>query len=143
MIGTITLMYSFNYFRKISWDLFVMEYSYLQGLDHKHDIHLYSGVQVLSPVCLYSGIGFLIQFDMVKSRLTRVRWEHLCRFIFGSLLCLSFDDFLTVYFASVVDRESESLKNGQLVVNFEEVSAFQIDPTTEFMMVESAVYFEA
>ena len=119
-------------------------HSYLQELDHKNNIHIYSGVQVLSPVCLYNGIGFLIQFDMVKSRLTRVRWEHSRRLIFGSLLCLSCDNFRTVYFASVIDRDSESLKNGQLVVKFEgEVAAFQIDPTTEFMMVESTAYFEA
>ena len=119
-------------------------HSYLQGADKKHDIHHYAGVQVLSPVCLYSGIGFLIQFDMVKSMLTRVRWEHSRRLIFGSLLCLSCDNFRTVYFASVVDRDSESLKNGQFVVKFEgEVDAFEIDPTTEFMMVESTAYFEA
>ena len=119
-------------------------HSYLQGQDHKHNIHLYSGVQVLSPVCLYSGIGFLIQFDMVKSRLTRVQWEHSRRLIFGSLLCLSCDDFRTVYFASVIDRDCESLKNGQLVVKFEgEVDAFEIDPAVDFMMVESTAYFEA
>ena len=119
-------------------------HSYLQGLDHKHDIHPYSGVQALSPIFLYSGIGFLIQFDMVKSRLTKVRWEHSRRLIFGSLLCLSCDDFLTVYFASVVNRDTESLKNGQLVVKFEgEFAAFEIDPAMEFMTVESTAYFEA
>ena len=95
------------------------------------------------PVCVYTGIAFLVQFDV--SRLSRVRWEHSRRLIYGSLLCLSHDNFRTACFASVVKRDADALQNGQLVVKFEgeDFNPFTIDPSTEFEMVESSAYFEA
>ena len=122
-------------------------HNFLQGIERSHDIQVYSGVRILSPVCVHTGVGFLIQFDAKQSHLTKVRWEHSRRLIYGSLLCLSQDNFRTVLFASVVGRNIDSLKSGQLVVKFEgdwgDVNVFSIDPTVEFQMVESTAYFEA
>ena len=119
-------------------------HGYLEGVERSHDIQVYENVRVLAPVCLYGGIGFQIQFDLIRSRLARVRWEHSRRLIYGSLLCLSNDHFRTIKFASVVKRDPELLQNGQLTVKFEgDVNAFEIDPTTNYLMVESTAYFEA
>ena len=119
-------------------------HEYLTDNKKNKSIHLYNDATILNPVCLYAGIGFTLRFDIVTSRLTRVRWEHSRRLIFGSLLCLSSDNFKTILFASVVKRDPEHLKDGYLTVKFEgNVNGFSIDPTTIFTIVESTAYFEA
>ena len=107
------------------------------------DVRIYDKVHVQSPVCLFSGMGFQIRFDI--RYFTRVNWEHSRRLIFGSLLCLSKDDFKTMLFATVVKRDPEQLKDGVLTIKFEgnPVRGFEIDPAEEFTMVESTAYFEA
>ena len=110
--------------------------------DRSRNIRVYKQVYVNEPVCLYSGIGFRLQFDI--SKLKHIRWEHSRRLIFGSLLCLSSDEFTTVLFASVVKRDPELLKEGYITVKFEkDVNDFEVEPQTEFTMVESTAYFEA
>jgi len=109
---------------------------------HRQNIRVYKRVHVHEPLCLYSGIGFQLQFDV--SHLQHVQWEHSRRLIFGSLLCLSSDEFATVLFASVVKRDPKLLKEGYITVKFEgDVNAFEIEPQREFTMVESTAYFEA
>ena len=106
------------------------------------DIHVYNRVQILEPVWLFSGIGFKIQFDM--SNLTHVYWDHSKRLLYGSLLCLSSDNFQNIHFATVVDRDSRDLKRGNVIIKFEDgTNGFGIDPSTIFTIVESAAYFEA
>ena len=107
-------------------------------------IRRYENVHVLAPVCLFSGMGFEISFDTTKFQ--HVNWEHSRKLIFGSLLCLSNQDFGegSIIFATVVKRDAEQLAGGRLIVKFEgEVSGFEIDPTDEYTMVESTAYFEA
>lgn len=118
--------------------------SHYEGLCRRvSEIRVYEHVHVLTPVCLFTGIGFQISFSTQK--LQRVNWEHSRRLIFGSLLCLSRDEFQnSVIFATVVKRDPKELKTGTLTIKFEgNVSGFHIDPTHEYMMVESTAYFEA
>ena len=107
------------------------------------DVRIYERVRVLNPVCLFTGIGFQIQFDI--SRLRRVNWEYSRRLIFGSLLCLSTDNFEhSMMFATVVKRDVSLLEKGCLIVKFEgDTNGFQINPDQVFTMVESTAYFEA
>ncbi len=114
------------------------------GFSRKYqDIYVYEKVNVLNPHCLVSGVGFQIRFDV--SRFHRINWEHSRRLIFGSLLCLSSDDFNNrVLFASVAKREESLLEQGLLLIKFEsDVNGFTIDPGESFVMVESTAYFEA
>ena len=120
----------------------ICDYSHGDYYRSKQNIKVYNHVYVNEPVCLYSGIGFKLQFDI--SHLNHVHWEHSRRLIFGSLLCLSSDEFATVLFASVVKRDPKLLKEGYITVKFEgDVNGFVIEPQTEFTMVESTAYFEA
>ena len=119
-------------------------YQHCEGNPGKRitEVRIYSHVHVLAPVCLFSGVGFQIRFD--TQRLDRVKWEHSRRLIFGSLLCLSKDDFKTMVFATVVKREPKLLSEGLLTIKFEgEVNGFEINPNDDFTMVESTAYFEA
>ena len=108
------------------------------------DVRIYEGVSVCNTVCLFSGVGFQIQFDVRKFQ--RVNWEHSKRLIFGSLLCFSRDNFQTIYFATVVKRDPKLLTYGLVTVQFEGDGVgdvLQIDPNERFVMVESTAYFEA
>ena len=107
-------------------------------------IRTYEQVHVLAPVCLVSGMGFEISFD--TTRFQHTNWEHSRRLIFGSLLCLSNQNFKegSIVFATVVKRDAKQLEEGRLIVKFEgNVSGFHIDPNDEYTMVESTAYFEA
>ena len=107
------------------------------------DIRVYNNARILSPVCLFSGMGFDIKFDV--SNLQNVNWEHSRRLIFGSMLCLSKDSFeKNVIFATVVKRDPSLLKEGKITIKFEgDSNPFAIDSNTTFKMVESTAYFEA
>ena len=121
---------------------------YRRGFEDRsrHSIRVYKHVRILEPICLYTGIGFQIQFDTSYRHLRRIDWEHSRRLSFGSLLCLFSETFRTVFFASVVGRDPKLLKYGILKVQFENTSIsdmLEINPQREFTMVESTAYFEA
>ena len=72
-------------------------------IDTHQDIRLYNDVRVLYPVCTSNGVRYRIKFDNTKLR--HVRWENSKRLIFGSLMCLSKDNFDSLVFATVANRE--------------------------------------
>ena len=121
---------------------------YRRGFEDRsrHSIRVYKHVHILEPICLYTGIGFQIQFDTSYRHLQRIEWEHSRRLSFGSLLCLFSEAFTNVFFATVVGRDPKLLKDGILKVQFENTSIsdiLEINPQREFTMVESTAYFEA
>ena len=66
------------------------------------DVRIYENVKILKPVCTSSGVRYSVRFDI--SEFTRVQWENSKRLVFGSLLCLSKDNFRSFVFATVADR---------------------------------------
>ncbi|XP_078688760.1 NFX1-type zinc finger-containing protein 1-like [Branchiostoma floridae x Branchiostoma belcheri] len=118
-----------------------------RGLDQEsrlQDIRVYHGVHIVYPTYAYRGIVYRIQFD--SSRLERVRWQHSKRLIHGSLVCLSNDEFQTMFFATVVNRDPKQLEQGWVEVRFEDDSmdVFGISPMETFIMVETtSAFFEA
>ena len=106
------------------------------------DIRVYQNVHVMEPVCLLSGFGFQLKFE--TSMLQDVQWEHSKRLVYGSLLCLSHNNFQNIIFVTVVQREPANLAKGLVVVRFEgKCNNFVLNPETEYVMVESTAYFEA
>lgn len=69
---------------------------------------MYTGVRVLYPILGNKGLTHMISFDV--SRMKRVRWENSKRLNYGSLLCLSNDNFETFLLATVESREEQRLK---------------------------------
>ena len=67
------------------------------------DIRVYNNVCVLEPTYTSNGLRYRIRFD--NSKLRHVRWENSKRLIFGSLMCLSKDNFESCVFATVANRE--------------------------------------
>ena len=112
-----------------------------------NDVSVYHGVTVLYPVCNRKGRVFKIKFNQSHSKVRRVKWERSKRLKFGSLLCLSSDDFNTLVFASVENRDPEGLSDGQLEVRFENTEAAEVNRFIQsketFVMVESDAYYES
>jgi len=107
------------------------------------DVRIYHDVAILNPVCTPGGVQHRIRFDV--SRLPAVRWRYSKRLIYGSLLCLSSDDFASIRIASVAHRKPEALADGELVIQFEtDMDDIRLlAPTERFLMVETSAYFEA
>jgi hypothetical protein len=107
------------------------------------DIRFYSNVRVQTTYCTNKCVLYRISFDV--SRFSRVRWESSKRLIFGSLVGLSRDDFRNIVFGTVAARQSADLQQGLVDISFEDENAYLLDlnPFTEYQMVECSAYFEA
>ena len=111
------------------------------------DVHFYRDVTVLYPVCNPKGMVYRIRFDAFHHSVRNVPWEKCKRLKFGSLLCLSADDFYTPFFATVESRDPRELCCGELDVRFEGVQLDKlnrfVEEKSQFDMVESEAFFEA
>lgn len=111
------------------------------------DVSAYFGVTVLSAVYSEKGRLYRIRFDQSHRTVKRVNWDRSKRLKYGSLLCLSSDDFNSFVLATVQNRDANGLKVGELEVRFENVDSAQINQFIQgkekFVMVESPAYFEA
>lgn len=55
-----------------------------------------------------------------------VRWQNSKRLLFGSLVCLSSDNFESFLFATVSDRDPKDLQKGQVQITFTEESRLKL-----------------
>lgn len=118
----------------------------VKGLRRKKfdDIRVYLNTRILVPLCSASGVGYKVQFD--TQPLKCIRWENSKRLLYGSLVCLSKDNFETLLFATVSDRDPKKLKEGIVYLSFNARSRpllAEVEPSDCFLMVETTAYFEA
>ncbi|KAH9499459.1 NFX1-type zinc finger-containing protein 1 [Bulinus truncatus] len=122
----------------------------------KTGFNIYSDVRIVRPVCHDKGLCFRLSFNI--DRLKGVNWNVSQRLKYGSLLCLSSDNFQTFQCAVVEHRDIENLKLGLLDVQFvlggvgfepqadgqtEIIKLTEQSRDLRFIMVESPSYFEA
>ena len=116
------------------------------GRKHAKDVSVYRDVTVLYPVCSGKGMVYRIRFDWLHRNVKRVNWEKSKLFKFGSLLCLSADDFYNILFATVENRSPSDLRCGELEVRFEGIELEKLNQVIQenekFDMVESPAFFE-
>ena len=103
------------------------------------DIRLYRNVQILRPVCTKFGMWYELQFD--NEPFKKVNWSVSKRLLHGSLVCLSADDFETVVFATVKERDPKDLFNGQIQVLFD--NRAEVKQNTTYIIAETTAFFEA
>ena len=103
----------------------------------------YQGVGIVGKEFTLSGVNHKVQFDVSKFGMTN--WAQSKRLIFGSFLCLSKDNFETMLFATVANRDPKDLSKGRFHIRFiEEQNIFDIEKRhQQYQMVESPAYFEA
>lgn len=110
------------------------------------DVSLYHKVTILHPVFNDNGRFYRLKFDQSHSSVKNVKWERSSRLKFSSLVCLSPDDFASVVFATVENRDANSLSIGELEVRFVNLESAQIyqfiHSKESFVMIESPAYFE-
>ncbi|XP_015758492.1 PREDICTED: NFX1-type zinc finger-containing protein 1-like isoform X3 [Acropora digitifera] len=111
------------------------------------DVSVYHEVTILRQVFNDNGRFYRLKFDQSHRSVKNVRWERSSRLKFGSLVCLSPDDFDSVVFATVENRNADSLSVGELEVRFVNLESAQIHQfihsKVRFVMIESSAYFEA
>ncbi|XP_047203702.1 NFX1-type zinc finger-containing protein 1 isoform X1 [Girardinichthys multiradiatus] len=108
------------------------------------DIRVYSDTHLVVPKCTQTGLAYIVQFDVQPLKF--VRWQNSKRLLFGSLVCLSYDNFESFLFATVSDREPKDLEKGLVQITFTEESRIKlarIQTDQFFLMVETTAYFEA
>lgn len=55
-----------------------------------------------------------------------VRWQNSKRLLYGSLVCLSCDNFESFLYATVSDRDPRALEKGLVQITFTEESRFKL-----------------
>jgi hypothetical protein len=103
-----------------------------------NNVRIYRKVYFLNPKIVKDQVGQVVCFDPDR-HYKKVVWEHSKRFLFGSLLLFSRDNFTNIIFATVMDRDIKELKKGKIVVKI--IEGFDLF-SGEFVMAESQVYFE-
>ena len=108
------------------------------------NVRLYHGVKILRPLFTKAGLCYEIKFD--RAPFKGYNWDRSKRLQFGSMLCLSSDNFHgEVLFATVSNSEPRELATGHLGVMFQENAKLVAHTMlkTKFVMIESMAYFEA
>ncbi|KAH3711004.1 NFX1-type zinc finger-containing protein 1-like [Dreissena polymorpha] len=113
------------------------------SVNRLRNVRIYQNVQIMQPVCSGKGINHVLQFD--TSHLKIVNWESSRRLLFGSLVCLSVDNFDTIHYATITERDANELKDGTIEVHFENVGdgVLDLSGNASFVMAETTAYFEA
>ena len=108
-----------------------------------HKVKLYHNVEIVSKQYTKSGITHEIKFDV--SRLSQTNWSASKRLTYGSFLCISKDNFKSMLFATVADREPSKLRKGRVQIGFIEGQCVTgMEKRQErFIAAESPAFFEA
>lgn len=106
------------------------------------NIKIYPRVKFLKPKVIADKVGYDICFDPEKRM--KVKWEYSKRFIFGSLLLFTTDNFHTFFIATVVKRDLAVVEKDRIVsvILADTTELSQDILSKEFLMAESEVYFE-
>lgn len=87
-------------------------------------------------------VGYVLNFDVDK-KMTKIKWEYCKRFMYGSLLLFTNDNFETFFCGTVLDRNMKKLTSGKILVAL--TSDIQVNQNffnVTFCMAESEVFFE-
>ncbi len=75
-----------------------------------------------------------------------ISWQYSKKLTYGSLLCLSHNNFATIFFATVSERDLDELKEQRIVVTLIGLAAQDtsyVSPSKVYRMFESPCYYEA
>lgn len=104
-----------------------------------NNIRIYHGVEFEEKgEFIFDKHGFIVDFD--KKKKLNINWEMAKRFMYGSLLLFTVNNFRTFFLGVVLERKIELLKKGKLIVELLEESKPVYG--TSLTMVESEVFFE-
>ncbi|MCO5562178.1 hypothetical protein L7F22_015804 [Adiantum nelumboides] len=107
------------------------------------DIHVYQNVRLAGLQCGSDAMVFRVSFTANMRR--PIDWQSAKRLMFGSLLCMSCDNFQTLLWAVVANRTVELLGKSMVDIQLLESSEQKaLEASSIYVMAESsAAYFEA
>ncbi|XP_042904468.1 NFX1-type zinc finger-containing protein 1 [Parasteatoda tepidariorum] len=107
------------------------------------NVRVYEDVHIISQQYVNAGLVHIALFS--DANFVDIKWEYSKRFLTGSLLCLTDDDFETMLFATVAERNIKKLAEGKLILRFEELTdeVLSLSPQRNFTVIETTAYFEA
>jgi hypothetical protein len=112
---------------------------------NKHnDCKMYDNVRFISKKVSLEGMLYTFSFQLPGNKRNH-SWEHSKLPTNGSLVCLSRDNFCSIFYATVAEGEHEYPQNKVITLNIldklHEVTPFSCDDS--YKMIESPAYFEA
>lgn len=119
--------------------------AYKSQADHRKyvrrsdNIRLYHHVRILD----YDMNREMHTIQFAAEHLKRINWETSKRFMFASLLLLSFDNFNSFLLCTVAERNPRELVEGKIKVKFEGGMLPVHVKRETFVMAESTVFFES
>ncbi|RZC41405.1 NFX1-type zinc finger-containing protein 1, partial [Asbolus verrucosus] len=102
------------------------------------NVKVHKGVRFLSSETINEFYCIRVQFSSKKKK--SYNFENSRRFMYGSLICFTEDNFKSLIFGKVAQRKVEDLNKGQLIVGFDE--KLDVQYNADYLMVECNVYFE-
>ncbi|XP_014216290.1 NFX1-type zinc finger-containing protein 1-like [Copidosoma floridanum] len=103
------------------------------------DFRIYKNVKLIAFENKENDVGVQLFFGNIKN----VDWRRSKRLMFGSLLLLSRNNFESVLFATVLNRENKDLERGYVTIMPCAESIITPDMyNSEFVLLESKIYFE-
>ena len=109
-------------------------------------IRIFRSVEVLHPIFTPEGIVYAVQMDPARNRTKTRMWRRIKDLRYGSLVCLSCNNFEDIIFATVSKRDRTLLKQGMLEIRIEGEWPFLMPSVyigKKFTMIESVAYYNA
>lgn len=93
--------------------------SYLDQRLNKHhskisNIRIYPNSFFIQPYLLKSNMGVLVEFCNTRKKRTMINYNYSKRFMYGSLACFTNDNFQSLLFGRVLERNPDLLQKGQV-----------------------------
>jgi len=117
---------------------------FMLGQHSPKDLHVYTGVKVVGFISSWEGLVYRVELQ--KDQLKRINWEKTKQLMYGSLLCLSEDNFETLLWATVWRRDEHLIANeAQLDIRLPfEPFDDRLCPGKTYSCIENVtIYFEA
>ncbi|KAF2902956.1 hypothetical protein ILUMI_03225 [Ignelater luminosus] len=100
------------------------------------NIRVYPHVEFLSPRYSNGQTGVLVQFEK-----SPINFKLYKRLMYGALVCFTNDDFSTLLFGKIIERDEALLRQGKVVVSFQsDYNNYKLN--APYLMIEYSVYFE-
>ncbi|XP_001601379.1 NFX1-type zinc finger-containing protein 1 isoform X2 [Nasonia vitripennis] len=117
----------------------IQEYLHGSQKNRNSDVRVYKKVNLKAPDVKEKNVGIELNFGTIKG----INWKRTKRFMYGGLLLLSSDNFRTVLFVTIIDRNDNQLEKGCFLVEpcrGTNITREMYD--IDFVMLESKIYFE-
>ncbi|KAF2902959.1 hypothetical protein ILUMI_03228 [Ignelater luminosus] len=115
--------------------------TYVKSVMKASNVKVHAHVEFVCPRYAGDQAGVLLQFEFKKKTEPKSAYRYYKRFMYGSLVCFTRDNFATLLFGRIIEREQELLEKGQIVIGFEQgYDNYKLN--VPYVMVECSVYFE-